>query len=429
MTTKNTFDFYRLPNGVRVMLVPMVGVESVAVGTYMGVGARYETENINGISHFLEHMVFKGTLKFPTHQDTSYLEGLGAIQNAWTDVDATAYWCKIPANRWKEGLEVVKELALNPTFPEKDLEIERGTILEEINRSADRPENVVGEELFRLMFAGNTLERTILGKPEVIKAVTRQDFVDYHTKHYLSGNAAVILAGKIDVEETKKAISEWFGGMPEKIATGYDIYRDSQTQSQVAIFNKDLSNQAHIELAVRGLTLDDPRRFALAILTSYLGEGLSSRLFVELREKRGLCYAVRASEQKMKDTGVWSVYAGVALSKLEEAIKAILAEMTRLKEVKLTEKELAASKEKLRGPLLFSAENPINQMEYYARQVLERPEEILTHQQVIDKLMTVTVEEIQNVAQSIFLTQKLNLAVVGPLEQGKKEELLKLLQV
>lgn len=409
--------------------MPMVGVESVAVGTYMGVGARYETENINGISHFLEHMVFKGTLKFPTHQDTSYLEGLGAIQNAWTDVDATAYWCKIPANRWKEGLEVVKELALNPTFPEKDLEIERGTILEEINRSADRPENVVGEELFRLMFAGNTLERTILGKPEVIKAVTRQDFVDYHTKHYLSGNAAVILAGKIDVEETKKAISEWFGGMPEKIATGYDIYRDSQTQSQVAIFNKDLSNQAHIELAVRGLTLDDPRRFALAILTSYLGEGLSSRLFVELREKRGLCYAVRASEQKMKDTGVWSVYAGVALSKLEEAIKAILAEMTRLKEVKLTEKELAASKEKLRGPLLFSAENPINQMEYYARQVLERPEEILTHQQVIDKLMTVTVEEIQNVAQSIFLTQKLNLAVVGPLEQGKKEELLKLLQV
>lgn len=423
------FDFYRLPNGVRVMLVPMAGVESVAVGTYMGVGARFETENINGISHFLEHMVFKGTTKFPTHEDTSYLEGLGAIQNAWTDVDATAYWCKIPANRWKEGLEVVKELALNPTFPEADLEIERGTILEEINRSADKPENVVGEQLYKLMFAGNSLERTILGRPEVINSVSRQDFVDYHAKHYLSGNTVVILAGKLDIEETKKAIQEWFGGMPQMSATAYDIYRDTQTQSQVTIFHKDLSNQAHIELAVRGLTLDDPRRFALAILTSYLGEGLSSRLFVELREKRGLCYAVRVAEQKMKDTGVWSVYAGVALSKLEEAIKAILSEMTRLKEVKLTEKELVASKEKLRGPLLFSAENPINQMEYYARQVLERPEEILTHQQVIDNLMAVTADEIQSVAQSIFLTQKLNLAVVGPLEQSKKDELSKLLKI
>lgn len=423
------FDFYRLPNGVRVMLVPMVGVESVAVGVYMGVGARYETENINGISHFLEHMVFKGTAKFPTHEDTSYLEGLGAIQNAWTDVDATAYWCKIPANRWKEGLEVVKELALYPTFPEADLAIERGTVLEEINRSADKPEIVVGELLYKLMFAGNTLERTVLGRPEVIKTVTRQDFVDYHAKHYQSGNAVVILAGKIDGEETKKVIQEWFGDMPKTSSTDFDIYRDNQTQSQVAIFNKDLSNQAHIELAVRGVTLDDPRRFALAILTSYLGEGLSSRLFVELREKRGLCYAVRAAEQKMKDTGVWSVYAGVALSKLEEAIKAILSEMTRLKDVKLTEKELLASKEKLRGPLLFAAENPINQMEYYARQVLERPEEILTHQQVIDKLMAVTADEIQSVAQSIFLTQKLNLAVVGPLEQSRRDELLKLLQV
>ncbi|MEK9200825.1 MAG: pitrilysin family protein [Patescibacteria group bacterium] len=425
----SSFDFYRLPNGVRVMLVPMAGVESVAVGVYMGVGARYETENINGISHFLEHMVFKGTAKFPTHSDTSYLEGLGAIQNAWTDVDATAYWCKIPANRWKEGLEVVKELALYPTFPEADLEIERGTILEEINRSADKPEVIVGEELFRLMFAGNTLERTILGKPEVIKAVTRQDFVDYHAKHYLSGNALVVLAGKIDIEGTKQQIISWFGDLPEANKTGFDMYRDTQTQSEVTIFNKDLSNQAHIELAVRGLTLDDPRRFALAILTSYLGEGLSSRLFVELREKRGLCYAVRAAEQKMKDTGVWSVYAGVALSKLDEAVKAILVEMTRLKEVKLTEAELLASKEKLRGPFLFSSENPINQMEYFARQALERPEEILSYQQVIDKLMAVTAEEIQNVAQSIFVTQKLNLAVVGPLEPGRKEELHKLLQV
>src|SRR3989344_2302447 len=174
------FDFYTLRNGVRVMLVPMEGVQSTAVGVYTGTGSRYESPQINGISHFLEHMAFKGTKKFPTHKDTSYLEGLGAIQNAWTDVDATSFWCKIPSDKWREGLELVKELVLYPTIPVGDLEIERGVVLEEINWKEDRPDEIAGEVLMELMFAGNSLGLTTLGRPEVIKKVTREDFLAYH---------------------------------------------------------------------------------------------------------------------------------------------------------------------------------------------------------------------------------------------------------
>lgn len=211
------YDFYRLENGVRVILVPMQGVESVGVGVYVGTGSRYETKEVNGISHFLEHMAFKGTKNYPTHKETSYLEGLGAIQNAWTDVDATAYWCKIPADRWEEALRLAADLAINPTVPEKDLEIERGVVLEEINRKEDRPDELVGEELGKLMFGGNPLGMTVLGEAEVIKKLSRKDFMDYHDRQYVSGNFVVTIAGKISqITNLKSQITIIFGSLPKR---------------------------------------------------------------------------------------------------------------------------------------------------------------------------------------------------------------------
>jgi len=190
-----------------------------------------------------------------------------------------------------------------------------------------------------------------------------------------------------------------------------------------------LANQAHIELAFPGVSVADPRRFALGVLTSYLGQGLSSRLFTELREKRGLCYAVGADAQHLADTGVFSVYAGLNIEKLEEAVLAIAAEIKRIKEVRLSEAELVAAKEKIRGPMLFAMENPIRVMEFYARQVLDRPEEILDYRQVLDKVMAVDAKEIQDVAESLFVMQKLNLAVVGPVDRIKVEKISKLIDL
>jgi len=423
------FEFYRLKNGVRVVLVPMSGVQSVGVGVYVGTGSRYETPKINGISHFLEHMVFKGTKKFPTHKETSYLEGLGAIQNAWTDVDATAYWCKLPADKWKEGLEVVKELVLYPTIPAKDLEIERGVILEEIRRHEDRPDELSGEVLQELMFAPNPLGMTILGEENVIKDLSRDDFLRYHQSQYKSDNIVVAVAGNVAQSAKLKAqIEDWLGDVPQ--AKARDFQRVKEVKGlRIKVLKKKLANQAHLSLGVEGINVADPRRFALTLLTAHLGQGLSSRLFVELREKRGLCYAVSASESRLRDTGEWDVYAGVSIDKLEEAITGILSEMRRIKQIKLTKKELAQAKEKMRGPLIYSMEDPVKQMNWYAKQALDRPEEMMSYDVVIDRLMGVTANDIQSIARDLFRTDKLNLAIVGPIEKKREEGLLKLLKI
>ena len=421
-----SFEFYRLKNGVRVVLVPMSGVKSVGVGVYVGTGSRHETEKVNGISHFLEHMVFKGTKKFPTPADTSYLEGLGAIQNAWTDVDATAYWCKLPSDKWREGLEMVKELALYPTIPSKDLEIERGVILEEIQRRNDRPDELVAEGLQAVMFPNSALGRPTLGRPEIIKGLCRADFLEYHQSQYRSANVVVSLAGNL-ASSVKRSVADWFGKLPEGKARGFE--KVGKVGRGLKIVNKKLANQAHVELGVQGVNVTDPRRFALTILTSYLGQGLSSRLFMELREKRGLCYAVQASESRWRDTGEWDVYAGVNIDKLEEALVGILSELSRTKQTKLTKKELAQTKEKIRGPIIYSMEDPIKQMEWYAKQALDRPEEMMDYDTIISRLMGVTAEQVQAVARDLFRTEKLNLAVVGPIEKKREEALLKLLKI
>lgn len=418
-----SFEFYKLKNGVRVMLVPMVGVQSVCVGVYVGTGSRYETPQVNGISHFLEHMVFKGTKKFPTTRDTSYLEGLGAIQNAWTDVDATCYWSKVPANKWKEGLEMAKELALYPTLPAADLEIERGVILEEIHRRDDRPNEVAEEELQKLAFLGNPLEMTVLGKPEIIKTVSRDDFAQYHAKQYVPSNLVVAMAGKLPVTNYKLQIEEWFGKLEEKEAEKFQPMEWKQEQPRIKILNKKLAAQAHLVMGWQGLNLSSPERFAMAVLTSHLGQGLSSRLFIEVREKRGLCYAISADSEMLQDTGLWSIYAGLASDKLEEAVAAIVTELRLVKEIKLTKQELEQAKEKVRGPLLFSQENPINQMGYYGLQALHRPGEMLTYDEVIDRLMDVSADMIQKVAQSMLKRQFVNMAIVGPIEKKRGEGL------
>lgn len=424
------FEFYRLKNGVRVVLVPMAGVESVAVGVYVETGSRYETPKINGISHFLEHMVFKGTKKFPTHKDTSYLEGLGAIQNAWTGVDATCYWTKIPVDYWEKGLELVADLALNPTIPSRDLEIERGVILDEINRKEDLPDEIVGEVLFESMFAGNPLEMTIAGRPEVIKNLKREDFLEYHNRQYAAGRLVVAMAGKLsDLDRVKRQIQAEFEQLDPDKGGEFRPVREVQVGPRLKLHPKKLAAQAHIELAVRGVTVADPRRYALSLLTTYLGRGLSSRLFTEIREKRGMCYAVRADEDRWTDTGIWSVYAGLRIDKLAEAVEAIIGELARCKQDKLKNEELMQAKEKIRGPLLFSMENPVGQMEFYAKQVLDRPEEVLTHREVIDRVMHIDGDMIRKVAQNIFVTESLNLAVVGPVEAKEESRLAKLLKI
>ena len=213
------------------------------------------------------------------------------------------------------------------------------------------------------------------------------------------------------------------------VGTGFESIGDKWNKPRLKFKQKKLSDQAHVEIGVPGFNVNDEQRFAAAMLTAYLGQGMSSRLFIELREKRGLCYAVHASHDALEDVGVWDVYAGVALEKLPAAVEAILVEMARLKEVKLTSAEIVAAREKMRGPLLFSMENPVNQMNWYAKQALDRPDQILSYDDVIDRLMRIDSNKVQQAARELFTTERLNVAVVGPVDNKTEEGLAKLLKV
>ncbi|MDO8503834.1 MAG: pitrilysin family protein [bacterium] len=416
-----------LPNGVRVLLVPIPGVESIAVGVYVGAGSREESWETNGIAHFLEHMVFKGTKKFPTRRQTSVLEGYGSIQNGYTYSDATAYWAKTPADKWKLGLEVQKELALNPLLRKSDLEKERGVILEEIHRRDDAPEDKVWENFYNMRFPNQSVGWSTLGRPEVIKTVSRESFAQFHQKNYVSSNLAVVVAGKIgDETEIFKQIEEWFGDLPKKPGSRRKKPRIA-TGAKVDLFSKMDAKQAHFVLGVSTFDFHDERQYALMVLNRILGYGTSGRLFASVREKRGLAYAVYSGYDLEADHGYWAAYSGVKLEKTEEAIKAVLEELKRIAETKVPAQELLRAKEKVRGPMIFAAEDPHSQMEFYAKQVLWRPKNIKTMHEIIDRAMEVTAEDVQRVAGELFQDNRLNLAIIGPFEnKGKFEKLLKI---
>lgn len=418
------YQLTTLKNGVRVITVPMDGVESLAVGVYVGAGTREETKETNGIAHFLEHMVFKGTKKFTTKKDTSILEGYGSIQNAYTYSDATAYWAKIPANLWRLGLEVQKEFALNPLLREKDIAKERGVILQEIARRNDTPEDKVWEVFYHMRYPSDSLGWSTLGLPEVIKKVNAADFSKFHKDFYKSGDIVVALAGKLPREsEYRQAIKSWFSDLPARKTT-VRIRPTPISEAKVALEEKKDAQQAHIVLGVTAFDLHDPRQYTLSVLNRILGFGLSSRLFMEVREKRGLAYEVYSDAELQSDHGYFAVYAGVQLEKVEDAVKAIMNEFKKLADKKVPAKELEHAKEKVRGPVIFARENPYSQMEFYAKQALWTPTEIETYDQILKKIMKVASEDVRKLAQDLFVKQKLNLAIIGPYKDSSRFEKL-----
>ncbi len=412
------FTFYRLPNGIRVVLVPMTGVKSVALGVYSTVGSRYETAENNGVSHFLEHLVFKGTKNYPTPADTSSLEALGAIQNAWTDVDATSYWCKIPSDHFKAGLDLVSDLALNPLVPAKDLEIEKGVILEEINRRNDMPDQLVWEEFQGQIFAGHPLSRSILGEKDVIKSATREQILKYHGDHYNSGSLFVVVAGDLP-KDSKKIIAELFGGLPKGKWLEPKVFKNKSKQ-KVHVVTRRKDNQVNLILGGYAATAFDSDRYIQNILITILGAGMSSRLFSELREKRGLCYSVSASDEKYPDVGVWTVNAGVATDKLKSALDGIKEQLQNLVDKPVPEAELESAKQRLKGMIIFSQEDPRRQMEYFAAQVIDRDKQIYDYDQNMAKLMAVTAKQVQNYAAKIFAADNQYLTVLGPVSRKIK---------
>lgn len=423
------YDKTVFPNGVRVILVPMEGVNSVATSVMVAVGSRYETPKINGISHFLEHMVFKGTKKYPTTEDVNSIERAGGLQNAYTDIDITNYHNKVLASDWELALDINKELVLAPRLEQKYVDRERDVILEEMKRYDDEPASKVGEVFHRMMYPGTRLGMRIIGEVESLKFSDAKTLREYHDTWYKPSQMVVVLAGSLAKSERLKVqskVEEWFGALEQKKTGDIEVVTEDQTEPRVEVVTKRDAQQAHLTLGVRAFHRDSEDRFAWALFNLIMGVSFTSRLFKEVREKRGLCYHIRSSADHWKDVGYWSMYAGVATDKVEEAVKAILAELTKAVRQGVTNEEVIVAQKRLKTMLAFKSEDPEFMGEFYGRQELFG-QKMLTLAEYLAKIEAVTKHDIDTLLPKYIRQETLNLALVW--NKPKEEKLLKLLRV
>lgn len=414
-----------LDNGLRLVTATMPHTRSVAISFFIGSGSRYESDEQAGISHFIEHMCFKGTAKRPTSADVcTVIEGVGGMLNAGTDKELTIYWCKVAQPHFHSALDVLADILLNSTFGPSEIEKERQVIIEEIKMSLDFPAQRVSMLIDELLWPGHALGRDIAGSRESVAAITRDMMLDYLSRQYQPGNTVLAIAGDIQYEEVvadvSRAMAGWATRQP---ASGYTPYR-GETGRRVLIEKRD-TEQTQLCLALPGLSIVHPERFKLDLLNVILGEGMSSRLFTQIRDNLGLAYSIQSYAEHFLDTGAVTVAAGVDAKNLPVAIKAILEELARLREI-TPEAELTKAKELFKGRMILRLEDSRSVAGWLGGQEILTGK-ILTVDQVIAIVDAITAEELQKLAGKLLAGEKLRLAVVGPISPDEPlEDLLKL---
>ena len=412
-----------LKNGLRIITVPQKDALAVTFLVLVEAGSKYETKDINGLSHFLEHMCFKGTKKRPTALDiTRELDCIGAEYNAFTSHEWTGYYAKAQAHELDILIDVLSDMYINPVFDVAEIEKEKGVIIEEINMYEDTPQRRVGELFMHLLYGDQPAGWDVGGMKEVIRALKREDFVDYRSKHYLAGATSVVVAGNFDKKTIVEKIEKAFEEMPKGEKSGKLKVWEKQNEPQVFTKFKD-TDQTHLVIGCRAFDAYDKRRYALEVLTNILGGGMSSRLFQHVREKLGAAYYVRAETDLLTDHGFFSVSAGVEHSKLEIVIKAILEELRSMANLTVTEKELEQSKDHLAGRTVLGLETSDALAMYYGGQEIMK-DRLETPAEYLKKIKAVTREEVLAVAKFIFQNTKLNLAMIGPMKDGASLKLL-----
>ena len=413
------YQKHTLKNGLRIVLAPMVDTETATVIVMTGVGSRYETETENGLAHFLEHMFFKGTTKRPNTIDISReLDAIGAEYNAYTSKDHTAYYAKVAAHHWETALDVVSDLFLNATLEPEEIERERGTILQEINMYEDMPARRVGEHFEKLLYKEHPLGREILGPKKNIRSFTRRDFMKYLGRGYTAQNVVVGVAGKIDPKKVKKEIEKHFAHIRTGKKPVFKKIKQAQTKPEISIHHKK-SDQTHIIVGVRAYDMFHNDRFALSLLATILGGGMSSRLFMEVRERRGLAYSVHTGVDTYHDAGYLATQCGVEHENLEKTIDVILSEYKKIAMEPVSAEELMKAKEYVKGHFALGMEGSDDVAGYLVTQETVRHQIMLPKERnkMIDR---VTSADILRVAEDIFVNKKLNMAIIGPHTNNKR---------
>jgi len=414
-----------LKNGLRVITVPMKDNPTVTVLVLVEAGSKYETKNVNGISHFLEHMCFKGTTKRPKATDISKeLDSLGSQYNAFTAQEYTGYYAKSDARHFKQIFDIVSDIYLNSTFPDAEMQKEKGVIIEEINMYEDMPQRHVQDLMMKLLYGDQPAGWNVAGEKKNILNMQRNDFIKYKKEHYLPEATVLVVSGQVTEKEVLQEVNKIFGKVLRGEKGNKLKVKEKQNKPEVLI-NFKKTDQTHFVLGVRTYDLFDKKNAVLSVLSGVLGGGMSSRLFVKLREEMGVGYYVRAYNDAYTDHGFLQISAGVDNKRIEEVIYAILEECKKIKNFEVPADELNKVKEYLIGNMKLSLESSDDIANFYGGQELLK-REIRGAEDKAKEIRKVTASQIQSLAKEIFRNQKLNLALIGPFKE--KAKFLKILK-
>lgn len=409
-----------LKNGLRVITVPLKDNPAVTVLVMVEAGSKYETKDINGLSHFLEHMCFKGTEKRPRAADISReLDSIGAQYNAFTSQEYTGYYAKAHPKHLLKIIDVISDMYLNPVFDASEIEKEKGVIVEEINMYEDMPHRHVHDIFMELLYGDTPAGWNIAGTRELVRSMTRDHFIAYREKHYVAEGTVVIVSGNFDEGKVLAEIERAFRKISTAKKQSKISVRERQEKPEICIKDKK-TDQTHLVLGVRAFGILDEKVIKLKVLNAVLGGGMSSRLFQKLRDEMGVGYYVRSGSDEYTDHGYLAVSTGVDKSRVTEVLKAILGELKRLATETVPPEELAKAKEFLIGNMYLSLESSDALAEFYGFQ------EALKHKnempdEIAKKIEGVTAQEIKEIAGEIFQDKLLNLAIIGEIKD--KEEL------
>jgi len=413
----------KLDNGLKLLTIPKKNTQAVTVLVLAKVGSKYETKDVNGISHFLEHMFFKGTKKRKDSQEISEaLDKVGGVYNAFTGEEYTGYFAKVEKSRFDLALDWVSDIYLNSLMPSKEVQKEKGVIIEEINMYHDNPMLYVQNLFKELLYGDQPAGWDIAGTKKAVKEIDRKKLVDFKSTFYTASNTLVCIAGNFDEQKAIKQVKQYFKGLKKggKIEKAKVIEKQKVPQSLIHFKQTD---QTHLCLGVRAFNIFDPQRYALQLLSNALGGMMSSRLFTQLREKLSLAYYVSTVVELDPDTGVLLTRAGVDNRKVDKAIEAILKEYQKMK--KIDDKELQKAKDYTKGKLALSLETSDSLASFYSAQELLLGK-ISTPKEIFKKIDAVKKQDIMAVADEIFKPEKLNLCLIGPFKDKKRfDNLLK----
>ncbi len=412
-----------LSNHLQVLTLPMGERESAAVAIWVKVGGRYESQRISGVSHFLEHMLFKGTRRRSSRQIKKEVEGVGGMLNAFTGEESTCYFAKLPATHFAKALDVLADMVKEATLTVKEFERERPVILEEIKMYRDQPAQYVHELMSELLWPDQPLGRSIAGVPGTVTAIRRSAMAAFKKKHYQPQNILVSVSGPVTHGEVMSLTEKCFPSRNGGPSSRFTPARTMQRRPRFLFIEKD-TEQTHLAIGFHGFSRQDPRRYALGVLNIILGANMSSRLFEEVRERRGLAYEIKSGIGHYQDTGSVTLSAGVENRKTRLAIRVALQELTKLTKKNVPAEELRRAKDYYSGQFLMGLEDTLDHLLWVGEKVLYR-EGLPDRREIIRSIEKVTPEDIRKVARNIFQTSRINLSLIGPLKKNEQKRIEK----